>query len=340
MSHQPPASFLAPLRQLLATPGRFSIITHFNPDADALGSSLGLMHLLRAAGHEAQVVLPNTPSPDLHWMPGYADVLSHDTRPADSERALEHCTALFCLDFNRADRVGQAEAAMRRAPLNVLIDHHREPDGFARIAWTDITACATAQMVHDLAVELGWAGLLNAETATCLYAGIMMDSGSFRFSSTTPHTLRVAADLMQAGAVPERIHSAIMDNAREDRLRLLGFALNERMEVFPDLGTAVFTLSADDLQRFHYRPGDTEGLVNYGLTIAGIRLAVFLVERPDVVKISMRSKGALPVNSFLSAHFQGGGHLNAAGGQKRAPLDQVRSELMAALPAFLQQHPA
>jgi phosphoesterase RecJ-like protein len=339
MSHEPPAYFLPQLRELLSTRRRCAITTHFNPDADALGSSLGLMHLLRAAGHEAQVVLPNTPSGDLHWMPGYREVTSHDVRRAESEAVLSGSDLLFCLDFNRADRVGQAEAALRRAPVHVLIDHHREPDGFARLAWTDTSACATAQMIHDLAVAMGWQVYLDAEAATCLYAGIMMDSGSFRFSSTTPHTLRVAAALMEAGAVPERIHSAIMDNNREDRLRLLGFALNERMEVFPDLGTALFTLSTDDLQRFQYRPGDTEGLVNYGLTMTGIRLAVFLVERPDVVKISMRSKGALPVNTFLAAHFNGGGHLNAAGGQEKAPLDTVRSNLMAALPAFLAQHP-
>lgn len=339
MSHQPPAHFLPQLRELLGTPRRCTIITHFNPDADALGSSLGLMHLLRAAGHQARVVLPNTPSADLHWMPGYAGVLSHDVRPAECDAALTGCEMVFCLDFNRADRVGQAENALRRAPLHVLVDHHREPDGFAQLAWTDTSACATAQMVHDLAMAMGWQGHLDADTATCLYAGIMMDSGSFRFSSTTPHTLRVAAALMEAGAVPERIHGAIMDNNREDRLRLLGFALNDRMEVFPAMGTALFTLSADDLQRFQYRPGDTEGLVNYGLTMAGIRLAVFLVERPDVVKISMRSKGALPVNSFLAAHFNGGGHLNAAGGHDKAPLHEVRSKLMAALPAFLAKHP-
>jgi len=195
-------------------------------------------------------------------------------------------------------------------------------------------------MVFDIVTALGAGDLIGADAATCLYTGIMTDTGSFRFSSTAPHTLRVAARLMESGAVPDHIVSAVLDDNTEDRLRLLGFALSERLKVLPELGTALFALSKDDLARFNFKPGDTEGLVNYGLSIRGVRLAALFVERGDMVKVSLRSKGMLPVNSYLSAHFEGGGHLNAAGGHSREPLDKAVVRFLADLPAFITAHPA
>ena len=246
---------------------------------------------------------------------------------------------LFCLDFNRPDRVQGLENALLAAPVKVLIDHHRDPADFARITFSDTTACATCQMVFDIVEAMGHADLIDADAASCLYTGVMTDSGSFRFGSTTPHTLRVAAKLMERGAVPDLIHSAIFDDNTEDRLKLLGFALSARMTVYADMRTAVIALSRADLDRFHFKQGDTEGVVNYGLSIRGIRLAAFFIERPDVVKLSMRSKGALPVNEFLGAHFSGGGHANAAGGHTKEPLQQAVDRFMRELPAFLAKHP-
>lgn len=335
----PPAA-VQTLQELLAAPRTVAITTHYNPDGDAMGSSLGLAHVLKALGHTAHVVLPNTPPANLHWMPGYAEAMAFDADPAACERALAAADLVFCLDFNRQDRVYGLEKALRAAPVKVLIDHHRDPDAFARVAFSDTSACATCQMVFDIVSALGHAGHIGADAATCLYAGIMTDSGSFRFSSTTPHTLRVAAELMERGAVPDRIHAAIMDDNTEGRLRLLGFALSERMAVMPELGTALFRLEKADLDRFRFAPGDTEGLVNYGLTIRGIRLSAFFIQRGDVVKISLRSKGDLPVNELLSAHFEGGGHANAAGGQSREPMGAAVDRFLRELPAFLKKHPA
>lgn len=335
-----PAAAVSSLRELLARPRSIAIVTHFNPDGDALGSSFGLCSILKKLGHTAVVVLPNTPPQNLHWMPGYAEALAFDKDKEASERTVRGSELLFCLDFNKPDRVGSLETSLRAAPTKVLIDHHRHPDDFATVSFSDVSACSTAQMVFDIISALGHADLIDTDAATCLYTGIMTDSGSFRFSSTTPHTLEVAAELMKQGVVPERIHEAIMDDNTELRLKLLGFALSERLTLYPELRTAVIVLSNDDLTRYHYQPGDTEGLVNYGLSIRGVRMAAFIVERPDVVKLSLRSKGALPVNEFLTQHFNGGGHGNAAGGHAKEPLAKVVERFLRELPAFLAAHPA
>ncbi|MBL8000836.1 MAG: bifunctional oligoribonuclease/PAP phosphatase NrnA [Flavobacteriales bacterium] len=335
-----PPEQVARLASELNRPRRIVLTTHYNPDGDAMGSSLGLAHVLRHAGHTVQVVLPNTPAGFLQWMPGFPAALAYDTAPESAVRSMAEAELLFCLDFNRPDRLGGLEESVRTAAFPVLIDHHQDPDPFARIMFSDVASCSTCQMVFDIVHALGLEDHITADAATCLYTGIMTDSGSFRFSSTAPHTLRVAARLMELGAVPDHIVSAVLDDNTVDRLRLIGFALSERLEVLPALGTAIITLSKADLDRFAFQPGDTEGLVNYGLSIRGIRLAAFFVERGEVIKVSLRSKGMLPVNRFLAEHFQGGGHINAAGGQSRSTLADAVARFRNALPAFIEAHPA
>lgn len=334
-----PLEQVALLAKELDRPRRIAITTHYNPDGDAMGSSLGLAHVLERMGHTVQVVLPNTPPSFLHWMPGYGQAIALDRQPAESRSAIANAELLFCMDFNRGDRVSQLEESLRAASFRVMIDHHQDPEDLARITFSDVKSCSTCQMVVDIVTALDREDAIDADAATCLYTGIMTDSGSFRFSSTAPHTLRVAARLMELGAVPDHIVSAVLDDNTEDRLRLLGFALSERLVVLPELGTALITLSKEDLARFNFKPGDTEGLVNYGLSIRGIRLAAFFAERGDLVKVSLRSKGMLPVNRFLAEHFEGGGHINAAGGQAKDTLKNVVARFQAALPAFIASHP-
>ncbi|MBL0126202.1 MAG: bifunctional oligoribonuclease/PAP phosphatase NrnA [Flavobacteriales bacterium] len=323
------------LRALLSSPKCCTIVTHYNPDGDAVGSSLGLWHVLRAAGHSAIVVFPNKPPGFLNWMPGIDQALSFDTKPAEARAAMTECDVLFCLDFNRTDRVAGLEDALKAVPMKVLIDHHQEPEAFANIIFSDTSACATCQMVVDIARALGWDEHIQRDCATCLYTGIVTDSGSFRFGSTTAHTMRTAAYLMERGVIITRIHESILDDNRAERLKLLGFMLNERMEVLPELGTAIIHLSMSDLKRFHYQPGDTEGFVNYGLSIKGIRLAAFFVERPDMVKISLRSKGEVAVDRFVKEHFDGGGHRNAAGGRSLESLSATVDRFRSLLPSFI-----
>ncbi|MCW5897978.1 MAG: bifunctional oligoribonuclease/PAP phosphatase NrnA [Flavobacteriales bacterium] len=331
---------VAPLRELLAVPRRIAITTHYNPDGDAMGSSLGLAGVLKAMGHTVHVVPPNTPPPNLHWLPGHADILPHDKMPAQALQAMADAEIVFALDFNRTDRVHELEAALKAAPLKVLIDHHRDPEDFAQLTFSDHDVCSTCEMVYDIVEALGAASSIDRDAATCLLTGIITDTGSFRYPSTTPHTLRVAAALMEHGISTETIHHAVMDDNSEERMRLLGFTLHERLTVLPELGTAIIRLSVDDLQRFNYKPGDTEGFVNQGLAIQGVRLAAFFLERPNEVKLSLRSKGALPVDQLARAHFAGGGHRNASGGRGTDGLDNMVKRFMQVLPDFIAQHPA
>lgn len=335
-----PPDAIAALRDILDRSPCIAIVSHFNPDGDALGSSLGLAHVLRAKGHHVQVVMPNAAPPNLHWMPGHAAVITHEHSPAEAAAAIREADVLFCLDFNRSDRVGRLEEDLKAARVRVLIDHHQEPEHMAAVSFSDTTACATCQMVYDVVVALGAADALDRDAATCLYAGIVTDSGSFRFRSTSPHTMRVAADLMERGVAVDAVHSAIMDSNTEGRLRLLGFTLAERMEVLQPDGVALLWLERADLERHGFVPGDTEGFVNYGLSIKGVRLSAFLMERPDGVKLSLRSRGQLPVDRLLKEHFQGGGHTNAAGGRFDGPMPQAMEKLRGLLPSFLASHPA
>ncbi|MCI1753906.1 MAG: DHH family phosphoesterase [Flavobacteriales bacterium] len=334
-----PAAQVAALAELLRTPRRIALVTHFNPDGDAIGSTTALAAVLKAEGHVAQVVLPNPAARNLHWIPGYSQAINHINSAQQCAEAIASADLLFCLDFNRQDRVEGLEAAVRAHPLKVLIDHHRGPEDFARVAFSDITASSTCQMVHDVVNALGMARSIGPDAANSMYAGLMTDSGSFRFPSTSPHTLRVAADLLERGAKPDAIFAAIMDDNSLERLRLIGFALSEKLEMMPGNEATVIALSKEEHERFHYTPGDTEGLVNYGLGIRGVRLSVFLAERNGIVKLSLRSKGNLPVNEFLGAHFEGGGHANAAGGKSTLPLAEATAKLKAELPAFLAKHP-
>jgi phosphoesterase RecJ-like protein len=329
----------AGLARLLATPRNIALITHFNPDGDAMGSCLGLQPVLRAMGHRVQVVLPNEPPYNLRWMPGSKEALACDKAKDASLTALREADVVICLDFNRPDRVDALEETLRVAPVKVLIDHHRDPDTGFQVMISDTSASSTCQLVYDVIHALGRTELINPDVASCLYAGIMTDSGSFRFPSTSPHTHRVAAELLTRGAQPQAIHAAIMEDNTVDRLRLTGFALNERLQVLEDGAATVIALSKADLERFHYVPGDTEGLVNYGLSVRGVRLSAFLAERNGIIKLSLRSKGNLPVNELLSAHFEGGGHANAAGGRSTGSLEDATAKLIGLLPEFLAKHP-
>lgn len=330
---------LAALAGLLATPRRAVVTAHTNPDADALGSSLAWAGVLRDMGHLASVVLPDPAPANLRWMPGHERVVNYQEDKDAAEQAMAAAEIVFCLDFNRTDRLKDLEPAVRNVPLKVLIDHHRDPGTGYDVAFSDTSASSTCQMVHDVVTGLGKADLIDKNIATCLYAGLMTDSGSFRFPSTSPHTLRVAAAVMARGADPQQVYSAIMEDNSLDRLRLTGFALHERLQLHHGGEVAVIALSRADLERFNYVAGDTEGLVNQGLSVRGVRLSAFLAERKDMVKISLRSRGALPVNEFLSAHFQGGGHANAAGGRSSLSLEETVAGLMRELPAFLAAHP-
>lgn len=300
--------------RLLTTPQRIVITTHMSPDGDAIGSSLGLKHCLENAGHVCQVIIPDSAPAFLQWMPGYDSVCDFSKQPENAQTYITEAALIFCLDFNTLSRINLLGEHIARAQgIKILIDHHRDPEDFAAYNYVDITACATAQLVLTFLSAHHFQQHLDARTATCLYAGILTDSGSFRFPSTNATVMRMAAELIELGADNAAIFDAIYDNYSVNRMQLLGYALQEKMEVFSNSHAACMGLSAAELAQFKFQKGDTEGLVNYPLSIKGITVSVLVLEKDNTVKLSLRSKGNFSVNDLARKHFLGGGHLNAAG---------------------------
>jgi len=327
---------LASLKELLAQPQKIVITTHHKPDGDAMGSSLGLYNYLIQQGHHAKVITP-TDYPDfLSWMPGNEEVIIYTEHQEQSATLIADADIVFCLDFNALGRINQmGELVGASSAYKIMIDHHLEPEDFDDYRHWNINACATAQLIYDFIVnELQHPELVNKDVATCLYTGIMTDSASFRLPNTTSTVHRIVADLIDAGAVNWRIHELVYNSASEGRLRFLGHCLANCLEVLPEYNTAIIAVSKDDLEKYDVDTGDTEGIVNYALSMASIRLAAFIVERRDKVKLSLRSKGEFPANEIVKKYFSGGGHRNAAGGHSEDSLEQVIQQFKLILPEY------
>jgi phosphoesterase RecJ-like protein len=327
---------IAPLHNLLAQPQKIVITTHHKPDGDAMGSSLGLYNYLIQQGHHVKVITP-TDYPDfLTWMPGNGEVIIYTDHKEAAASYIEDARIIFCLDFNALSRINEMGELVRISKAyKVMIDHHLDPEDFDDYRHWDINACATAQLVYDfIANQLHHKSLVNADVATCLYTGIMTDSASFRLPNTTSAVHRTVADLIDAGAVNWRIHELVYNSASENRLRFLGHCLTNCLEVLPEYNTALIIVNKQDIEKYHVNTGDTEGIVNYALSISRIRLAAFIVERGDRVKLSLRSKGDFPANDICKRYFSGGGHRNAAGGESTDSLQQVINQFKLILPEY------
>jgi phosphoesterase RecJ-like protein len=326
----------AALKNLLDQPKKIVITTHHKPDGDAMGSSLGLYNYLIQQGHHTTVITP-TDYPDfLTWMPGNEEVIIYTDNKEQSAELIADADIIFCLDFNNLSRINEMGELVRAAgAYKIMIDHHLEPEDFDDYRHWDINACAAAQLVHSFITEvLDNKKLITKDVATCLYTGIMTDSGSFRLPNTTSAVHRSIADLIDAGAVNWRIHELVYNSASENRLRFLGHCLSSCLEILPEFNTALIVVNKQDLQKYDVNTGDTEGIVNYALSIASIRLAAFIVERDDKVKLSLRSKGDFPANEICKLYFSGGGHRNAAGGQSSDSLQEVVDQIKLILPEY------
>jgi phosphoesterase RecJ-like protein len=323
-------------KELLSQSRKIVIVTHFKPDADALGSSLGLSGYLKKKGHQVKVITPSDYPDFLAWMPGNDDVLIfHKDRPAPAERFVNEAEVIFCLDFSSLKRINElGEIVARSAARKVLVDHHLEPEDFAEFVQWDTTAASTAELIYDLIVEVGDENIIDANIADCLYAGVMTDTGSFRHPNTTVKVFRVASDLVARGANPAKVSRLIYDTNSLERLRLMGFVLSERLYVLPEFRTAYITLSAEDLRKYGSQTGDTEGLVNFGLALKDVRLSVLISDRRENIKLSFRSLGEFSVNDLARKHFEGGGHKNAAGGQTNLTLEQTIKKFLDLLPQY------
>jgi bifunctional oligoribonuclease and PAP phosphatase NrnA len=323
-------------RDLLLQPKRIIITTHIKPDADALGSSLGLANYLLAKGHHVDVITPTDYPEFLAWMKGNDAVINfEDGNETLSAKLIDAADIIFCLDFStlsRIEKVGELVAASNA--VKVLIDHHLNPGDFADYSLWTIEAAATAELVFQLIEQLGDKSLIDKDIAECLYAGIMTDTGSFRHPSTSSSVHRIVADLIDSGADVTKVSKLIYDNNSIDRLKFLGFAFSQRLQVLPEFGVAYFVISKEDLKKFNSKNGDTEGLVNYALSIKGVVMAATIIERDGKVKMSFRSMGDFSVNQFARDNFSGGGHKNAAGGASNDSLEATVEKFKNLLPLY------
>ncbi len=329
-------SFLV-FKKVLAKAQTISILTHWSPDGDAMGSSLGLYHYLKSKGKNAKVIVPNAYPSFLNWLPGNKAVLVHESNPQKANAFIHKSDIVFTLDFNsfkRLERLGEVVAAS--SAIKILIDHHQQPDDYARYWFHDTDSCSTCELIYLFICGVENKKAIDKKIATCLYTGIMTDSGSFRFPSTTSATHRIVAELIDCGADNSTIYNAIHDDYSKERLKLLGHCLNS-MEVLEPIHTAYIALSQEDQNRYHFQKGDTEGVVNYALSIRGIKFSAFFSERDGVIKISFRSKGTFDVNRFARKHYSGGGHKNAAGGKSDKTLTEVVKEFLHILSAYQKE---
>ena len=324
------------LKELLAQPKHIVITTHHKPDGDAMGSSLGLYNYLIQKGHQVRVITPTDYPVFLQWLPNNPEVIIYTEKPEESQQLVADADLIFCLDFNWLSRINELGEFVRSAKApKIMIDHHLEPEGFDDYRHWTINACATAQLVYDFIVTIMQErNLINKDVATCLYTGIMTDSGSFRFPTTTAEVHHIVADLITLGAENSRIHQLVYDNFSEKRLRFLGHCLLNKMEIFTEYNAALITVTKEELKQYEITTGDTEGVVNYALSINGIRLAALIIERPDKVKLSLRSTGDFPANEICKKYFNGGGHRNAAGGFSDEKMEAVVSQFKTILPEY------
>lgn len=324
------------IQKLLLEQRKIAIVCHRNPDGDAYGSSLGLSLILKKLGHKVTVISPNDAPNFLNWMPGQEEIVIFEETTEEATQILESAEIVFTLDFNALHRVGQEmeQILTRINPIYVLIDHHQEPDNFADFSYVDPKICSTAQMVYQFCEKMNWTDLLDEDIASCLYTGILTDTGSFRFSNTTGRTHRIVGHLLDLGANQTKIYSLIHENSL-DRLKLLGKAL-KNMVYLEEYRTAYITLANYELKRLNYQKGDTEGFVNYALSLYNVVLAAIFIEdrQQGIIKISFRSSGDFDVNQLARKYFNGGGHINAAGGRSENSLKQTVQDFIEILPEY------
>ncbi|NJB72279.1 phosphoesterase RecJ-like protein [Saonia flava] len=314
-------------KKLLSKEQKIVIIPHKNPDGDAIGSTLGLWHYLNNHGLQATIVSPNDYPGFLKWMPGNDKIVNFESDSIGAKKLIEEATLIFTLDFNHLGRIGQLQPLLEEASATfIMIDHHQEPSDYAKIMYSDVSMSSTCEMVYNFIEFLGDLDKITPEIANCIYTGIMTDTGSFKYSSTTSRTHTVVSKLIELGANNTMIHNKVFNTNSPSKLHLLGCAL-KNMVILQEYGTAYITLSQEELDTYEYKKGDTEGIVNYGLTLEGIQLAVIFIENKEekIIKISFRSEGDFSVNEFARKYFQGGGHNNAAGGKSDGSLEETTS---------------
>ncbi len=310
---------------LLQHPRKVVITTHQKPDADAMGSSLALKNFLVQFGHTVTVISPTNWADWVNWMSGAKEVIDYEKNKLKANQILDEAEWLFCLDFNIFYRTKTMTDKLKELTCTkILIDHHREPDAPSfTYGISDTAKSSTCEMIYDLIIGSGYADKITEEIAECIYAGVVGDTGSFRFTSAHAGVHSLVADLKSRGFAHDKVHENLFDNFLENRLRFTGHVLLHRMEVFYEYNTVLIAIPKSDLLKYHIKTGDTEGLVNYPQTIQGIKLVALVIDRDEERKWSFRSKGDFDCNTFARKYFEGGGHYNASGGRSSDSLEKT-----------------
>jgi len=328
---------ISEIKELLSTPKKIAIVSHRNPDGDAYGSSLALYHYLLKSQHNVSIVSPNDCPDFLKWLPDQEKIIIFENEQLKGSELLKEAELIFTLDFNALHRVGKPmeEVLNKVSAKFIMIDHHKQPDNYARYMYSDASISSTSQMLYHFFEKLDTVNSIDETIATCLYTGIVTDTGSFKYASTTSVTHRIIADLIDKGINHTKIHINLYDTNSFNRLQLLGTALGN-LKVLDEYKTAYISLSQKEMNSFNFKKGDTEGFVNYGLSLKGIVFAVIFIEdqKQGIIKMSLRSKGQFSVNEFARNHFNGGGHINAAGGRSEDSLRNTVNNFLKIVPKY------
>ena len=325
------------LEDLRSHSGKIVITTHYKPDGDAMGSSLGLYLYLKEAGIDSQVITPSEYAAFLHWLPANDTVLVYESQKEKSQQLIADASYIFCLDFNALGRINEmGEKVGESAAKKIMIDHHQAPQDFDDERYVEIGASSACELIYRYIQDHLDPTYMTKEMGECIYTGLITDTGSFRFGSTTSSTIRTAADLMDLGVVPALIYNKLFDQNRLERLKLLGYFLANKIEVIEDGKVALAHFTTEELKRFNVITGDTEGFVNYGLGIKGVQLSALIIDRDYLVKMSFRSTDTFPCNEFSGEFFNGGGHKNAAGGASEDTLENTLNKFKESIKSYRQ----
>ncbi len=326
---------ISQVEDLLAKYEKIVIVTHVSPDGDAIGSSLGLYNYLVEAGNQVTVIVPNAFPDFLKWMPGAKDILDYEKYTEYSQKLIAEAELIFCLDFNVPKRIHHMAPFVEAAKAKkVMIDHHPEPSGFCDIVISHPEISSTSEMIFRLICRMGDFEVMSKASAESIYTGMMTDTGGFTYNSNNAEIYYIIGELLKKGIDKDQIYSNVYKNYSVDRYRMLGYVLCEKMKIYPEYNAALICLSKEEQEKFNTRKGDTEGFANLPLNIKNIIFAVFMREDNEMIKISFRSQGDFPSNRFSAACFNGGGHLNAAGGEFFGTLEEAVAIFEKALPEY------
>lgn len=325
------------LKELLNTPHNVAIFSHRNPDGDAIGSSLAMRHFLEQLGHTVHVLFPSEYPEEFEFLPGAENILIWDLQPEESKQLLQRTNMFIFLDFNSLSRIDKMGDFVRDLPgRRILIDHHLYPENMADYIFSETSASSTCELVYRFILAAGMGQKINPKVGECIYTGLVTDTGSFKHA-TNAEVFRIAADLIDRGVDDTYVQNKIFNSLKEKNLRLLGHCLSSRMEILPEYRTGLIWLTKKDYEEFGIQRGDTEGIVNYLLMIKDIKMAAFIHNQPNIVKISLRSKGDLDVQEICRQHFNGGGHKNAAGAFSHDSLKMTIQKFKDILPLYQEE---